>query len=367
MRKSFAALLVLAAGFVPAKASALETVKVLVPDKDNLQYMAFWVARGGGFFEKEGLAIEIVSPPGPQQTGAFFEKRAAEIAVLPPPVFLTLVAEKQPVVLVANLLRNDPIDLILHKAIADERHITQAMPLPERLAALKGLKIGVAPHPPTRLRALFASVGLDADKVIELVILHGKEQNAAFASKAVDGLYAHTPYLEHAIVKDGAVMIVEQTRGEAPSLANRQIHGLVFTRALVDTRAPLALSMVRAIAAAEKSIHASQATTVETLGRMFPTRDRAELETVVRLYEPAIPDRPDVRVEDVASGLTLFPAGMPKPDLGGIDLKAHVAPELALAAATPPTPNRALWIVFGVVVIVLAGVVVALRQKRRPE
>jgi NitT/TauT family transport system substrate-binding protein len=363
-RRVFGAVLVAALVFAPAPAQALEKLRVLVPDRDNLQYMAFWVARAGGFFEKEGLDVDIVVPPGPQQTAAFFEKREAEIAVLPPPVFLQLIGDKQPVVLVANLLRNDPIDLIVHADVARERKITTAMPLRDRLAALKGLKLGIAPHPPTRLRALFASVGLDADHDVQMVILHGKEQNAAFAKHEVDALYAHTPYLEKAIVQDNAQILVEQTAGEAPELSNRQIHGLVFTRRLVDERATLVEAAVRAIAAAEKSIHASQPTTVETLARAYPNRDRRELETIVRLYEKAIPESPAVDVKEVPRGLMLFPAGNAKPDLTGIDLNAHVAPSFALEAAAPPRTNRAWWIV-GIVVAVLAlGGFVALGRRR---
>ena len=70
------------------------------------------------------------------------------------------------------------------------------------------------------------SVGLDADKDVEMVILRGKEQNAAFHAGEVDALYAHTPYLEQAIVQDDAVVLVDQGRGEVAVLANRQIHCL---------------------------------------------------------------------------------------------------------------------------------------------
>ncbi len=342
----------------PARAG--EPVRVLVPDRDNLQYMAFWIAKEGGFFAEAGIDVEIVAPPGPQQAQAFFAKREAEIAVLPPPVYLSLIADKDAIVLVANLLQNDPIDLVVRKDVLAERHLSREMPLRDRLAGLKGVKIGVAPHPPTRLRALFASQGLDADKDLELVILKGKEQNAAFAEKRVDALYAHTPYLEHAIVQDGAVVLVEQTAGEA--LAGRQIHTLCTTRGLLERRRDLAAAMVSAIARAEASIHASKPKTVETLARAFPSRDRRELETIVGLYEPAIPKTPDVRAEDLKPALDLFPAGMTKPSLDGIDLAAHVAPDLAKRASEGDPAKSRWWIVAAVAVAVVLAVVVASRR-----
>jgi len=354
-------------------ASAGERLTVLVPKDGNLQYMSFWVAQAGGYFAREGVDVELVFPSAPQQAEGMFESGKTEAAVLAPPMYLRFIGSKVPILLVANLLRNDPIDLIVRKSILDERKLTATMPLKERLAGLKGLRLGVAPHPPTRLRALFASEGIDVDKDLQLVILHGREQNAAFTEGKVDALYAHTPYLEKALVQDGASMLVEQTRGEFATLSNRQIHCLTFRRSVADARPNLVLAAARAIGAAEKSIHASQKETVDLLARTFPTRDRRELETIVRLYEPAIPDSPDVHVEDLAPALALFPDGLPKPDLSTMDLAPYVAKGIAAELAKPPTAagvSRARWIVVAVAAVCAFGALVALllaRKKRGTE
>ena len=105
----------------------------------------------------------------------------------------------------------------------------------ERLRGISGLRVGVALGPPTRLRVLFDSVGLDADSDIEMVIIPGADQNQAYEDGLVDALYAHTPYLEHAMVRQGAVILVNQSAGEVPELGGeRQSHSLVTTRAYAD-------------------------------------------------------------------------------------------------------------------------------------
>ena len=365
-RRVASSALVAAALSFALPARAVERVRVLVPDRENLQFMAFWVAKGAGHFAREGIEIEVVVPPGPQQTGAFFERREADVAVLPPPVYVNLVAQRVPVVLVANLLANDPIDLVVRANVLSERNLDATMPLRARLEGLRGLRIGVAPHPPTRLRALFASVGLDADRDVTMVILHGKQQNAALRDGDVDALYAHTPYLERAIVHDGAIVLVEQTRGEVPSLAHRQIHALAVHRELLDTKRHLAVSLARAIAIAETSIHAAPAEAVAALAREHPDRDRKELETIVRLYEPVIPRSPDVRAEDIPPVLALFPAGMPKPDLTGVELGKHVAPDvLAETRSMDSTRKNQLVVAIVGLVIVAVSVVLVLRGRRR--
>jgi ABC-type nitrate/sulfonate/bicarbonate transport system substrate-binding protein len=363
------AVLVAVATVIAAEAStstsaeAAEPVRVLVPDAHNLQYLSFWLAKAAGYFADEGVLVELVTPPGPQQTEAFFESRQAEVAVLPPPVYLRLIADHVPVVLVANLLANDPIDLVVRRSILEERKLRADMPLRERLEGLHGLRMGVAPHPPTRLRALFASEGLDADRETRFVILPGKMQNAAFRAGEVDALYAHTPYLEAAIVQDDAVVLVNQSRGEVQTLANRQIHTLAVRRSLLDQRMELVERLVRAIGRAERLVHTSQPDTVAALAREMPTRDHRELETLVRLYEPAIPQTPAVRAEDIPAALDLFPDGMPKPDLAGIDLEKHVAPKLS--TTPPPATARAWTIVLVVTLLVGIGALFATRSRTR--
>lgn len=46
----------------------------------------------------------------------------------------------------------------------------------------------------------------------------------------MDAIYAHTPYLGTAVVEQDGVLIVNQSAGEVPELADRQIHMLVTTR-----------------------------------------------------------------------------------------------------------------------------------------
>jgi ABC-type nitrate/sulfonate/bicarbonate transport system substrate-binding protein len=331
--------------------------------------MSFWVAKYGGLFEREGIDVELVFPASPKQAETMFESGAAESGVLAPPMYLRFIAAKVPLVLVANLLRNDPIDLIVRKDVAEKRHLDAKLPLKERLTGLRGLRLGIAPHPPTRLRALFASEGLDVDKDLTLEILHGPEQNAAFTEGRVDALYAHTPYLEKAIVQDSAVMLVEQTRGEIPGLANRQIHCFTFRASVAKARPEVVLAAIRAIGAAEKSIHTSQKDTVDVLARAFPTRDRRELETIVRLYEPAIPDAPDVHIEDIAPAIALFPDGLPKPDLSAIDLKQYIATDLApqarAAAPAADSSAKARSIVIAVAIATVLAIVVGTLTARK--
>jgi NitT/TauT family transport system substrate-binding protein len=348
---------------------AAEVVEVLDTNSGNLQHLSFWVAKGGGLFQEEGLEIKMIVPPTPR--GALEPMRSGEVkvAVLPPPICLELIAQGAPIVLVANLLANDPINLVVRRSVGEERGLTAVRPLRDRLSAMRGLRLGVAPHPPTRLRVLFASVGLDVDRDLQLVILRGKEQNAAFAEGTVDALYAHTPYLETAIVDQGAVVVVNQSAGEVPELAERQIHALVVNRDYAKQRPDQVGRLVRAIDRAEQRIRRDHPFAVAAVLREFPDLDPRKVETIVGLYAPAIPTTPSVDGAGLKRAWELYPAAREKPDLRNVALDTFVDnhfAEQALRDRQLGFRRRRISVGGAVVVLVaLVGFGILLFRKRR--
>nr|UXE44432.1 hypothetical protein Hi04_10k_c2441A_00005 [uncultured bacterium] len=202
--------------------------------------------------------------------------------------------------------------------------------------------MGVAPGPPTRLRALFASVGLDADATVKLVIRHGKDQNEAFGNFECDALYAHTPYVEEALDDQDAVVLVNQSAGEAPPLAMRQIHALAVRRDYLQAHEPVVVGMVRAIARAEKRVHEDRAGAEDAVMRALPALERRHVHTIVGLYQPAVPDTPRVSIEGLAPALALFPASRKAPSLDGVPLAAFVVPQIVDEAAGVPGAHAML-------------------------
>ena len=309
------------------------TVRLVIPNDHNLQWMSVWVALGAGFFQEEGLDIQTVFPPSPPVAADFLFMDMADVAVTQNPIFLSLIAEEQPVLVFANLLASEPINLIVRKEVAEERGVSADMPLAERLNGIRGIRVGVAPNAPTRLRVLFDSVGLDADSDIEMVILGGEQQNPAFEEGRVDALFSHTPFLEEALVNQGAVMLVNLSAGEFPELTNRIYHAMTTTRDYADANPDVIVSIARALHRAQQLIHTDVASTVSALLRSgVQGNDPDLLETIVVIYEPAIPRTPEVSVEVVLRQLELFPALLTRPDLSGIDLTKYVEPRFAQEA-----------------------------------
>ena len=118
--------------------------------------------------------------------------------------------------------------------------------------------------------------------------------------------------------------------GASPS---SQIH-VVAVRADFAARQPKQVAaLVRAIARAEKLIHADKKAAVDAICKALPSVDRKHVAALVDVYEPAVPATPEVSAEALHAALALFPANKVPPQLDGIDLKKYVLPRFAHDAA----------------------------------
>jgi NitT/TauT family transport system substrate-binding protein len=305
-------------------------VVIEVPSKSNLQFFTLWVALGSGFFQEEGLEPRLIVDDVPRNAGQYLLDGKADVALLQPPMFLGRIAEERPILLFASLLANEPINLVVRKEIADARKIPLRGLLRERLQALKGLRIGVAGEPPPRLRTLFKSVGMDADRDIRIVIVDGPGQVQALADKKVDGLFAHTPYLETALVNYQAVLVAATSGGEVPLLTDGQIHTLATTRENASKRPEMIAAVTRAIYRAQKRIHSDPKATVDAIvASGASTGNRSLVEAIASIYSPAVPQTPKISLMGIERDVTLYPAHPVAPDFSRVRVEDYIAPQFA--------------------------------------
>jgi ABC-type nitrate/sulfonate/bicarbonate transport system substrate-binding protein len=310
------------------------TVRIGVPERDNIQFLTLWVALGAGYLQNEGLDVQLVVADVPNQSGQLLLQHKADVALLQPPVYLGLISQQRPIVLFANLLSNDPINLIVRPDVAAKISLNTKAPLGQRLRSLKGLRIGVANEPPRRLRVLLAQAGMDADRDIQMTIVPADEQIDAFRNGVVDALYTHTPFLEEALVNLGAVLTVNQSAGEVPELANGEIHSLAATREYATAHPDVLLAVTRAIARAQDLLHRDAAAAGRALVRAgIPVPTPRHLSTIVDLYRAAVPSTPKVSAAAVERDATLYPARPSVPDFTRIHAADFLLPDIAEKAS----------------------------------
>jgi NitT/TauT family transport system substrate-binding protein len=322
--------LIVALATTGADGAMADTVRIGVPERENIQFLTLWVAIGAGYLRAEGLDVQLVVASAPNQSGALLLQNQADIALLQPPVYLGLIAQQRPIVLFANLLANDAINLVVRPDVAARRKLDPKASLVDRLNALKGLRIGVANEPPRRLRVLFTLAGMDVDRDIQMSIVPGEEQIAAFAAGTVDALYTHTPYLEEALVNLGAVLMVNQSAGEVVPLSNGEIHSLAATREYANGHPDVLRAVTRAIARAEDLLHKDvDAAAQAMLEAGIPAPSPKHLATIVGLYHAAVPATPRVSAAAVERNAALYPARPTMPDFTRVHTADFLAPSFA--------------------------------------
>jgi ABC-type nitrate/sulfonate/bicarbonate transport system substrate-binding protein len=241
-----------------------------------------------------------------------------------------MMAEEKPILLFASMLANEPINLIVRKDVAQARKLPAGASLRERLHAIAGLKIGLASEVTPRLRALFASAGMNADKDMQLVVVAGPNQVQAFADGKIDALFAHTPYLETALVKYQALLIADNSAGEVPALAGGQIHALATTREEARAKPEVIAAVTRSVARALTLIHTDRKATLDAiLASGVAGKDRPQLEAIVAIYAAAVPQIPAISLSGIERDATLYPAHPRAPDFAHTRAADYVAAQFA--------------------------------------
>jgi ABC-type nitrate/sulfonate/bicarbonate transport system substrate-binding protein len=307
-----------------ARASGGErrAVTVLVPDARDLRFLAFWVALGSGSFAREGLDVNVIAASSPAAARTTFMTGPAPVALLLGPDYERLVSDRFPFVLAANLLQNDPTELVLRRDVVNRLQINERMPVAQRLSLLRGITIGVAVPDRGHLYQLFRSQGSDAD-IAQMSVRKGEGQVAALEAGEIDAAYVATPFVEQALDHD-AVVVVDAAAGEIPAFSERMLAALAVTSAFATARAADVQALVRGIAKAEHVIHFEPGAATQAILRAVPSVTPPHAARLVALYARAVPATPHVEAQLITRESAFYPVGADVLNLKGVDLQSYV-------------------------------------------
>lgn len=285
--------LVLLAGLIslggaapPAGAQAPRKVKLTMPVA-SLTTMTVYLAQAKGYFAEEGLDVQVTvtGGGGPDIKAllageADFTHTAGDQVILP-------WQEGGRLVIVATILRRSIINWVMHKDVAQARGITESTPFADKLKALRGLTVGATQ--PGSLTANLAAytlrkAGLVPQQDAKIIpVGAGPTWLAALEHKKVDVALMSPPLPDTAIARGFAIMLIDNTRGEDPSLAEFLMQTLVTRPDVIQKDPELVRKMARAL------VRASQ----WALG--------ARPEDVVEALQPSLKTPPGVLLAGVKS------------------------------------------------------------------
>jgi NitT/TauT family transport system substrate-binding protein len=221
------------AGFAPAlRAQALKPVKV-TQAVSSLAYIQSFVAQQNGYFKAEGLEAELVTTGGGGPDVQIVLAGRAEFTVNDGAQVLPAVQQGQKLTCVLALLNRSIVNVTMRKATADRLGVTASTPIADKIRRLKGLKIGV-----TRPGALtwqmarynFFAAGMDPEKDAEITGMGDAPSLAAALRQGnLDAIYISVPIGEALVSQGAAITLIDNSRGEDPSLPSFLMEGLWAT------------------------------------------------------------------------------------------------------------------------------------------
>ena len=244
----------------PALAQGRTKVRITQPS-DSLSYMAIYAARANGTFAAEGLDVEVIITRGDGPDVQALMASEVEFVATPPHHLYTLYLQNRRLQGVCGLLGRCGINIVLHKDVAAEKGVTEASPIAEKLAALRGVTIGTsAPGSLTYNLAQWyiQRGGMTPQREAKVVATGtGPAAIAAMQNKIATAYSFSSPLTDELVRRNLAVWLVNNTRGQDPELAEF-LHAVIYVRPdWAAANADLTRRMVRALVTASAWIRAT--------------------------------------------------------------------------------------------------------------
>ena len=224
-----ATLALLVAHAVAPVVSAAEKVKVTLPAA-AVTFASLYHAKTAGYFEQEGLDVEVVTVPGGGCLQALIA-RDSQVCLAPATYQMQAYEKGQPLLATATILTRNAINVVMHKDVAREKGITAKSPLADKIKALKGLKVsGVAVGSFSYQVLLYylLKAGLDPHKDVQMIgIGAGPAMVLALEQRKIDVFATGTPIPDAAVARGIGVMVVDNAAGEDPDFSEFMMNAVV--------------------------------------------------------------------------------------------------------------------------------------------
>jgi NitT/TauT family transport system substrate-binding protein len=228
----------------------------------SLSYVQSYVAQSQGFFRDAGLTAELIDTGGGGPDVQLVIGGRAELTVNDGAQVLPALQQDQSLKCVLSLLNRSIVNASIRKETAERLGITASTPFAEKIAKLKGLKIGVTrPGALTWQQARFnlVAAGLNPDRDAEVIGIGGASAlAAALENGRIDVIYISMPVGERLVQEGKALTLVDNARGEDPKLSNFMMEGLWATPDFIKSNRDVVARAVQAYTRASAFILASK-------------------------------------------------------------------------------------------------------------
>lgn len=287
------ALLVAALVAVTTAASAqAPRVKVREAHTGTLFMAPVFIAEAAGFMAQEGIDLELFEVDSGALGIAALVTGQVQLFDADPFQVVELRRQGRQLLFIYNLTKRVTLDMVMHPDVARTRGISRSMPIQQRFAALRGLRLGITrPGAATDvyMRYYLKRAGFNPDRDAQIVSVGGGAGLlAALRTRQIDAFHlsAPTPYIAE---RDGfGVVVIKASAGDVPELDNFMYTGMAVYNVYANQNGELLRRWIRAVNRANQLMRQDQAAAVQHLRKHFPRTDPAVLALALREIIPAL-------------------------------------------------------------------------------
>ncbi|MDM5333968.1 ABC transporter substrate-binding protein [Ureibacillus composti] len=263
-------------------------------------FAPLYIAQEKGFFNEEGLDVELITTGGGSKVMAAVIGGSVEIGGTTLGNVMEAADKGQDIQVFATMMNQYASNVVIRKEIAEERGITENSSISEKIQALKGLKIAITSPGSSSdklVRYLLEMENIQPDKEVELVPL-GKSEAVipAFKNKQIDAFAFSSPTSDMGVM-DGGFMLINLSKGEVEELNGFLYTGLVAKKEQMESNQELFEKVTRAVAKAEEFIKTDKEGAKEALKASFPDIDEEVYNIAFENNYPAFATSPIVTKE----------------------------------------------------------------------
>lgn len=273
---------------------------VIAQTNDVILWAPIYVARKMGYFEKQGLDIEVIPVSGGPATLAAVEAGNADIATGFPATPINAAAAGHDVKMFASLTTEYVAELVIQGDVAKKLDIDKNTSVEDKIRRLKGLKLGTnaaGSAADYMLQHLVKHVGMQPDSDLTIVPV-GKTPTllAAFERKRIDGFMATPPANDIAIKKYGAFQLIDFASGEYAPVSGMLYVAMSANRNWLEENPETAARVVWAINKALALINNDPAAAKEAVRSFFKDMDQETFDAGWNSTVASFP--PNARLEE---------------------------------------------------------------------
>lgn len=287
-------------------AAAADLVRFAQPS-DGFLYLPVYIARAKGFFEQEGITADVVVYKGGAAALSGVISGSSDVYIGVPAIGMKAIAQGQAVKMFASVMTEYASNIVIRGDVAKKLGLTDKSSVEQRIAALKGLTIGITgpgSAPDLLLRHIAKTMKWDPERDFTMVPLGGGPgMIAAFSQKRIDGYCLSSPTSTTGLLKYDGYQLLNLSAGEYGPLKGFLYITLIAKDAWLAGNADRSTRIVRALWRGQKLLKEDPASAKEAVRSFFKETETAIFDAAWDENLTAFPATPHIKAESIKANL----------------------------------------------------------------